>query len=239
MGSSSKNEITLSLGIKQLFSRQYPTIILFFGKLSKASYIFDVHIEVGFLFYLYPITTINSLYCLKQNCSSKKAFAMPNQTWLCLVKEKMLYLPNILTIGCTKINVWIGGRHWCQGGLHPEGEEYTYQCEIMCPHPMARGETHCRVAAEVHCLKCKAWKSCRILSQMWGTWNLPIFLLKDGSLTLKNIASLMFLVILCTSLPTVEKLSTLILCPALLPYMYMGEGDWRCSLSLSPKELPY
>ena len=44
-------------------------------------------------------------------------------------------------------------------------------------------------------------------SQMCGSWNLPMFLLRDGSLTLMKIASLMFLAILLSFLPTMLKLS--------------------------------
>ena len=44
-------------------------------------------------------------------------------------------------------------------------------------------------------------------SQMCGSWNLPMFLLREGSLTLIKIASLMFLAILLSSLPTMLKLS--------------------------------
>ena len=43
-------------------------------------------------------------------------------------------------------------------------------------------------------------------SQICGSWNLPIFLLRDGSLTLIKIASLMFLAMLLSSLPTMLKL---------------------------------
>ena len=44
-------------------------------------------------------------------------------------------------------------------------------------------------------------------SQICGSWYLPIFLLRDGSLTLISIASLIVLVILWSSLPTMLKLS--------------------------------
>ena len=47
----------------------------------------------------------------------------------------------------------------------------------------------------------------RTSSQMWDNWNLPIFLLRDGSLTLMYMVSLTVLVMLCDSLPTMEKLS--------------------------------
>ena len=44
-------------------------------------------------------------------------------------------------------------------------------------------------------------------SHMCGGWYLPIFLFRDGSLTLINIASLMVLAMLWFSLPTMLKLS--------------------------------
>ena len=44
-------------------------------------------------------------------------------------------------------------------------------------------------------------------SQIFGSWYLPIFLLTDGSLTLISIASLIVLVMLWSSLPTMLKLS--------------------------------
>ena len=44
----------------------------------------------------------------------------------------------------------------------------------------------------------------------WGSWCLPIFLLRDGSLTLMNMASLIVLAMVCDSLPSMEKLSSLI-----------------------------
>ena len=43
-------------------------------------------------------------------------------------------------------------------------------------------------------------------SQICGSWNLPMFLLGDGALTLIKIASLMFLAMLLSSMPTMLKL---------------------------------
>ena len=76
---------------------------------------------------------------------------------------------------------------------------------------------HCGVAAIVHYLRWKSVVSCRTSSQMWGSWNLPTFLLMDGSSTLMNIASFKVLVMLCAFLPTIGKLSTIG-----LPAMYQG-----------------
>ena len=44
-------------------------------------------------------------------------------------------------------------------------------------------------------------------SHMCGSWYLPIFLFRDGSFTLFNIASLMLLAMLWSSLPNMLKLS--------------------------------
>ena len=44
---------------------------------------------------------------------------------------------------------------------------------------------------------------------MWDNWYFQMFLLSDGSLTPMYMASLMFIVSLCDSLSTMEKLSTL------------------------------
>ena len=47
--------------------------------------------------------------------------------------------------------------------------------------------------------------SCRTSSQMWGSWYFPTFLLRDGSLRQIHMASLIVLVMLHASLPTMEK----------------------------------
>ena len=40
--------------------------------------------------------------------------------------------------------------------------------------------------------RCNSGDLASTSSQMCGSWNLPMFLLRDGSFTLMNIASLMF-----------------------------------------------
>ena len=79
--------------------------------------------------------------------------------------------------------------------------------------------------------------SCRIWSHTWASWYLPKFLFKEGSLTLMNMASLMFLVVPCISMWTMLKQSGLIGCPVELVCWWMGDGALRCSLSLSPNAL--
>ena len=74
-------------------------------------------------------------------------------------------------------------------------------------------------------------------SHILGRWYLPIFLFRDGSLTLMNRASFIALVKLWSSLPTMLKLVMLMLWPVLLWWSKMGEGDFWCSLNLSAKFL--
>ena len=75
-------------------------------------------------------------------------------------------------------------------------------------------------------------------SHICGSWYLPIFLLRDGSLTLMSIASLMDLAILWSYLPTVLKVSRERSWPVVLWWLWMGEGALMCSLNLSTKVLP-
>ena len=65
-----------------------------------------------------------------------------------------------------------------------------------------------------------------------------MFLLRDGSFTLMKIASLMFLAILLSSLPTILKLSRDISWPVVFWWSMMGDCALMCSLYLSPKLLP-
>ena len=73
-------------------------------------------------------------------------------------------------------------------------------------------------------LRWRVGVSCRTSSQMWCNWYLPRFLLRDESLTLMNMASLMVLVTTCTSLPTMEMLSTLMQWSVDWLSWKMGEG---------------
>ena len=73
---------------------------------------------------------------------------------------------------------------------------------------------------------------------MCGSWNLPMFLLRDGSFTLMKIASFMFLAILLSSLPTIIKLSRETSWPVVFWWSMIGDGALMCSLYLSPNVLP-
>ena len=74
---------------------------------------------------------------------------------------------------------------------------------------------------------------CRTSSHIWGRWYLPMFLFRDGSLTLMNKASFIALVRFWSSLPTIVKLLMLILWPEMLQWSNIGEGAFWCSLNLS------
>ena len=74
-------------------------------------------------------------------------------------------------------------------------------------------------------------------SQICGRWYLPIFLFRDGLLTLMYRASLMVLMRFWSSLPTILKLSMVTVWPEVLEWSCIGEGAFRCSLNLSSKFL--
>ena len=89
----------------------------------------------------------------------------------------------------------------------------------------------------VYYLSCRVGVSCSVGSQMCGSWYFPMFLLHEGSLTLMNIASFMFLALPCGSLCMMVKQSGLTGCPVVLLYWWMGDGGLRCSFTLSPNVL--
>ena len=75
----------------------------------------------------------------------------------------------------------------------------------------------------------------RTSSQICGRWYLPMFLFRDGLLTLIYRASLMVLLRFWSSLPSMEKLSIVTAWPEMLEWSYIGEGALRCSLNLPAK----
>ena len=77
----------------------------------------------------------------------------------------------------------------------------------------------------------------RTSSQICGRWYLPIFLLRDGLLTLIYKASLMVLMRFWSSLPSMEKLSIVTEWPEVFIWSCIGEGVLRYSLNLSSKFL--
>ena len=124
------------------------------------------------------------------------------------------------------------GRHPC-GTYSPQKNMYIFALLFggYCQWGGGTGVGgYCRQGAGV---------SCSTLFQMWGSWYLSRFLFKGGSLTLMNIASLVVLVKHCDSLPTMEKLSNVMLCPVVWKWSKMGERALRCSLYLFNKTSAY
>ena len=74
-------------------------------------------------------------------------------------------------------------------------------------------------------------------SHICGRWYLPIFLFRDGLLTLMYRASFMVLMRFWSSLPSMEKSSIVTAWPEMLRWSCIGEGAFRCSLNLSSKFL--
>ena len=74
-------------------------------------------------------------------------------------------------------------------------------------------------------------------SHICGSRYLPIFLFRDGSLALISIASLMDLVMLWSSLPTVLKFSKERSWLVVLWWSWMSEGALMCPLNISAKVL--
>ena len=117
----------------------------------------------------------------------------------------------------------------------------TMKCfRFRCCEPVMiggfRGYHHARCCW--HYLRCNSGDLASTSSQMCCSWNLPMFLLRDGSFTLMRIASLMFLAILLSSLPTIVKLSRETSWPVVFWWSMMGDGVLMCSLYLSPNVLP-
>ena len=129
----------------------------------------------------------------------------------------MLCLPNY-TYHRLHQNMCKGGRHGAKGGRHPQWETILTDVKLCAPSQCLEGENvNCGVATVGYHLRWKAVVFYRTSSQIWDSWNLPRFLLRNRSLTLMNIASLVILAVLCTSLPTIEKLSTMMQYPQVLP----------------------
>ena len=74
-------------------------------------------------------------------------------------------------------------------------------------------------------------------SHIYGQRYLPIFHLRDGSLTVMNNPSLIALMKFWSSLPIMLKFLMSALCPEMLQWLWMEKGDFWCSLNLSAKVL--
>ena len=87
-------------------------------------------------------------------------------------------------------------------------------------------------------LSCRVGDACSRWSHICSSWYFPKFLLRVGSWMWMNMASLMVLERLLTSLCTMLNCSGSIGCPVVVLCRWMGEGALKCSLTLSPRDLP-
>ena len=77
---------------------------------------------------------------------------------------------------------------------------------------------------------------------MWGSWYFPWFLLRDLLFMQMNITSLMVLMMLCASLPRMEKQSTSTRCPCGLAVKVnsgWGSEKFPWPIPKGPSKLPY
>ena len=103
----------------------------------------------------------------------------------------------VITTNCFHI---LCGRCYCHvaDGIATAGWEYLWQMLMPLADGMATGSVYFNFSSEV---------LNRTSSHMCGRWYLPMFLLRDGLLTLMYIASLIVLMRFCFSLPTILKFS--------------------------------
>ena len=87
-------------------------------------------------------------------------------------------------------------------------------------------------------LSCNVGDTSSRWSHMCSIWYFPRFLLRVGSWMWMNMASLMVLEWLLTSLCTMLNWTGSIGCPVVVLCRWMREGTLKCSLTLSPNDLP-
>ena len=124
-------------------------------------------------------------------------------------------------------------------GRHPTWD-HTYQLKIVHA-PCILCDIGVALSGEVVVLSYLSHSdelSWSTSSHRWGSWYLPRFLLRDGSLAQMYIASLMVLLMPCHSLPTMVKNSKSMGCPVVWLWWCIGDGALRCFFKLSQNDLP-
>ena len=103
---------------------------------------------------------------------------------------------------------------------------------------MERGNWHyCYCAEWLYLFILSSGIACKTLSQMCGRLYFPIFLLRVGLFTLMYMDSFMVLAKLFSSLPIILKFSIVVSWPLLSWCAKIEDGDFKCSLNLSPNVL--
>ena len=108
----------------------------------------------------------------------------------------------------------------------------------MCSPVWVGASPLCKGMVLLHYLRCSDGVSCSTSCYMWGSWYIPMFLLRDGSFTHMYMIFFILLVTLYDSLPTMVKHSKFTRCPVGWLHWWIGDGALKCSLSVSPKVLP-
>ena len=152
--------------------------------------------------------------------------------------NQIIYL---LTINCTSY-VWCTlapekGENW-----HRWRKDHTEQFdEKWCVPPygaLEGGAGPFRGVMALGYLRCSDWVPYNTSSQIWGGWYFPRFMLRGGSFTLMNMASLIVLVMPCSSyLLWWNSLHWLgVLCSSCVGKW--GMGLWGVPLAYPQKVLP-
>ena len=117
--------------------------------------------------------------------------------------------------------------------------------KVCAPTCMGSGRGTCRgclggwggEAGRLEGLHCSIGDACSRWSHMCGSWYFPRSLLRVGYWMHMNMASLMVLEWLVTSLCTMLNCSGSTGCPVVVLCKWMGEGALNWFLTLSPKDL--
>ena len=134
--------------------------------------------------------------------------------WETVILTK-LYLPQMAPWDVQRVTPgakWLGTLVLVQDHIHTSA---VCCIQKLCDPLPPCGRRSCRLSTvgnwmdKGSYLRWRTWVLNRTSSHMLDNWNFPVFLLRDGPLTLMYMASIMVLVMLCASLPTKENLSTL------------------------------
>ena len=128
--------------------------------------------------------------------------------WFFDGNEPIVFILNLLSPGQMLLTSYLIFYYLCWPDVMP----LILYWFLMLMNPVGSRVSPCRcywlclLVLSIYLINCNSGDLTSTSSQICGSWYLPIFLLRDGSLTLISIASLIVLVILWSSLPTMLKL---------------------------------
>ena len=139
---------------------------------------------------------INSLYCNKQIYFTIMDKLLPCLNQIGFIRsEGKCYNYQNYSYHTWHQCVYKGRYVMPKGGFHPLVKDHSYQkccCVVSCVASLSHdweGMWSIMGGLAAKMLRWRAGVSCRTSSQIWNSWNLPMFLLRDGSLTLMYMAS--------------------------------------------------